>query len=272
MKDFIIDCESEGFIKFYIGKTQLTGMIDHNGKVVIPAEYCSLTSIQNGLSIGLKGAFQYNPEIVPHGHKHEECNHWRWKGGKSCLINTKNEVLIENFPENRKALDLFTMQLSEELTDDITRDSFMGVNGKYYSFVNNDRLFDQFINNLVNGQTKDELLSHCYPKIAYIKDREETIAPAEAYIHTNYNDFTKYFKLILYSRRISYKTEDASDFDLPDVIKTELEHQYDNCGNRNYTKHPVKKLNINDRVEKNYANMYFVKTEDGYKLIYITKA
>lgn len=266
--DFELECESEGFIQFHDRKTDCTGMFDRNGKVAIPAYYSTISPFTNGLAVATKGAFRYNPEIE--NPNHEGCNHWRWRGGVSSLINTKNEVIIENFTDDGK-LDLYSLEISASPTDDATRDSFIGVNGKYYSFVNKDRLFDRFVNSFVNSKSKEEVLAYCYPDITYEKKGSMITTTAKQYLDENYDRLANYFKLLLNPRRFGYYKEDEPFFSIPFELRSQLEYMSDNCGNHNYMKHPLKALRLleyreNGRFE---THLCFIKTEDGYKLIYI---
>src|SRR5690606_15859169 len=67
------DCEREGFIRFKNPVTDLTGLFDRNGKVVIPAIYNELTGVRNGLLVARKGA---KKQIT---HSHAGCNHFVWE-------------------------------------------------------------------------------------------------------------------------------------------------------------------------------------------------
>ena len=104
--DMTFDCESEGFIRFHDSKTDKVGMFNHEGKIVIPAKYSDLFPMKNGMTIALQGAYK---EYWEKHNEHSGCNHWSWVGGKNVLINSKNEILVEDFPEP-KSLDLYSLK------------------------------------------------------------------------------------------------------------------------------------------------------------------
>jgi len=94
------DCESEGFIRFRDHKTDKAGMFNKNGDIVIPAEYNDLTRVRNGMIIALKGAEK----------KYSEGGeHYSWIGGLELLIDTNNNILIDNFKLDNK-LNFFSIE------------------------------------------------------------------------------------------------------------------------------------------------------------------
>ena len=99
--DMAFDCENEGFIKFRDPKTGNVGMFNAAGKVAIVALYNDMTPFENGLSVALKGA-----KLTK-----EDDEHSFWAGGENLLINTKNEVLVKNFQDDRLVLDFHSLRI-----------------------------------------------------------------------------------------------------------------------------------------------------------------
>jgi len=146
ISDNVSDCESEGFIRFRDSKTDKVGMFDRTGKVVIPAIYNDLTRVRNGMIIGLKGA----EKKFWDKDKHSGCNHFSWTGGQEVLIDTMNNVLVENFKYDY-SLNFFTLEKTKTPHSDTTRKSFIATDGSLYSFVDFEKEFRQWI--------KEELLT-----------------------------------------------------------------------------------------------------------------
>jgi len=117
------DCESEGFIRFHDRKTDQVGMFNRNGNIGIPAEYNELAPVRNGMIVAIKGAV-----------KKTSGEHYYWKGGSDVLIDTNNQVLINDFKYYNE-LDFYSVIISTQPAEDTLRINFKGTNGLYYSFI-----------------------------------------------------------------------------------------------------------------------------------------
>jgi hypothetical protein len=120
------DCESEGFIRFKDHKTKKMGMFNRNGDVVIPAKNELLTRAKNGMIITWNNTKKHN----------------RWK---STVVDTLNNVLINNFDGNNTTLDFFSIEKSKTPSSDTIRKSFLATDGNYYSFINYEKEFKQWL-------------------------------------------------------------------------------------------------------------------------------
>jgi formylglycine-generating enzyme required for sulfatase activity/tetratricopeptide (TPR) repeat protein len=145
------DCETEGFIRFSDNKTDKTGLFDRNGKVVIPAEYDELGKVINGVIIALKDAEEECEED-------ERCYK---TGGSNMLIDTLNNILIEEFPDSyRLYLDFFSMEKSNAPHPDTTvRESFPAKGGGYYSFIDIMKEFNRWVANDMEAALKADILN-----------------------------------------------------------------------------------------------------------------
>jgi hypothetical protein len=139
-----LDCETEGFIRFKDRKNDREGLFDRNGNVVVPAEYNYIDRVINGVITALKGAERKSLD------PREEHNYW--VGGKHMLIDTLNNVLIEDFDENFNDnpneflfLDFFSIEKTKTPHPDTTRKSFPAKGGGYYSFINFGKEFEQWL-------------------------------------------------------------------------------------------------------------------------------
>ncbi|WKL47262.1 hypothetical protein Q1W71_20145 [Flavobacterium pectinovorum] len=253
------DCENEGFIRFNDPKTDKMGMFNGDGKIVIPAQYSDLTRVRNGMIIALKDAV-----------KEKDGEHFFWTGGKEFLIDINNKILIENFGFNDE-LNFYSLQKSKEKNPDPIRDNFLGVDGQYYSFINFDKEFKEWLKNiLLTDLSKENLLKHSYDKITYWKKKDDDgwiTKPKEAFMKLNYK-LIKAKLLELKSANCDYQifSESLNKF----IYEADEYDQYfDNCRQAKDWINPVKNIVISpqNKNESGQDHFEFLRTENGYKLI-----
>lgn len=253
------DCENEGFIRFNDPKTDKMGLFNGDGKIVIPAEYSDLTRVRNGMIIALKDAV-----------KEKDGEHFFWTGGKEFLIDINNKILIENFGFNDE-LNFYSLEKSKEKNPDPVRDNFLGVDGQYYSFINFDKEFKEWLKNiLLTDLSKENLLKHSYDKITYWKKKDDDgwiTTPKEAFIKLNYK-LIKAKLLELKSANCDYHifSESLNKF----IFEADEYDQYfDNCRQPKDWINPVKNIVISpqNKNESGQDHFEFIRTENGYKLI-----
>lgn len=259
------DCENEGFIRFRDPKTDKMGIFNSNGEVVIPAEYNSLTRVQNQMAIVLKDAQKINDT---HG---GDCNHFGWAGGAEYLISTNNTVLINDFKYSNE-LNFYSLQKSKKPSKDPIRDNFLGVDGQYYSFINYDKEFKSFLkNNLLKDLSQNNLVNHSNEEIFYWKDPNGWISePNTAFIDRNYKLIkSKLEKLKSASCDYTIFNESLNQFIYEG---TKYEHYFDNCNQAKEWIYPVKNIVVSHRDKKDMTQDHFefLRTEKGYKLISVT--
>ena len=253
------DCENEGFIRFSDPKTDKMGFFNGDGKIVIPAEYSHLTNVRNGMIIALKDAA-----------KEKDGEHFFWTGGKEFLIDINNKILIENFGYNDE-LNFYSLEKSKEKNPDPVRDNFLGVDGQYYSFINFDKEFKEWLKNvLLTDLSKENLLKHSYDKITYWKKKDDDgwiTKPKTSFITQNYKAI-KAKLLELKSANCDYHifSESLNKF----IFEADEYDQYfDNCRQAKDWINPVKNIVISpkDKNESGQDHFEFLRTENGYKLI-----
>ncbi len=264
--DMTFDCEQEGFIKFKDPVTEKVGMFDEHGKVAIPAMYNDMTRFYNGVVVALAGAEKV---YWDKDSSHTGCNHWSWQGGKDLLINKRNEVLIDSFTTDEK-LDYYSMSISDKPSSDVHRVSFRGINGKQHSFIDNERLFRTFLNNvLLNDLTSKNIINQSYDDIVYWHEDHGWIAKkASQFVADN---------PILIERLSSLKDTAGYSISIEDFIPMpeEMYANFDkfrnNCGYWNKRKFPVFNIvvthNEQDGSLLHQDNFTFLKTEAGIKFI-----
>ncbi|MCJ7773040.1 MAG: hypothetical protein MUP22_07900, partial [Desulfobacterales bacterium] len=259
------DCESEGFIRFRDKKTDKVGMYNSKGEIVIPSEYNDLTKVRNGLVIALKGARKKYWD----SDEHSGCNHFSWVEGKEYLVDTNNKIIIENFGYNSN-LDFFSLR--NEPIRDTNRENFLGVDGSYYSFIDYQKEFQEWLNSaLLDSLSKEKLIEGSYKEIYFWKE------PNGWTTEVNSKFIDRNFKLI--KRRLMELNKKKVDYFIsigglnPFIYEaTEFDTYYNNCGEANEWKYPVMNVIINHKTESDsYQDQFeFLRTENGYKLISMT--
>lgn len=265
ISDNSADCENEGFIRFE--HNEKVGMLNKNGNIVVPAEYNALSRANNGLIVALKGSRKSFWEK----HSHSGCNHYSWKGGKTLLIDSSNQVLIKKF-NHTSSLDFYSYRISEYLPKDESRAHFKGVNGKYYSFIDFKLEFkDWLFNELLNEISQNKVLSASYSEIRHWNDSLGGLRSDKAeYLAKNYEQLTERLLWLTSPETDYFFTEDGIN---PFIAEgEEFEKYINNCGEGKYWQYPVLTIILNhptkdDFVQDHYS---FLRTDEGYKLFDIT--
>ncbi|MBO9583524.1 MAG: WG repeat-containing protein [Flavobacterium sp.] len=254
------DCENEGFIRFTDRKTDKMGIFDSRGKIAIPAQYNALTKVRNGMITVLKDA-----------EKQQDGEHFFWKGGKEFLIDINNKILIENFTQNDD-LNFYSLEKSKTPSQDPTRDSFLGVDGEYYSFLNFDKEFKHWLqNSLLKDLSKTNLEKHSFDKIIYWKEPDGwSDAPKTKFINQNYT----YLKLKLQELKNPKTDYFISSDGLNQFIfeSEEYDIYFNNCNESKDWIYPTMDIVINpkNKTDRGQDHFEFLRTENGYKLISVS--
>ncbi len=261
------DCESEGFIRFRDKKTDKAGMYNSKGEIVIPAEYNDLTKVRNGLIIALKGA----KKKYWNGNKHSGCNHFSWVEGKEYLIDTNNRIIIENFKYNSN-LNFFSLKIESKPIQDTHRQNYLGVDGRYYSFIDYKKEFQEWLNlAILDSFSKEKLIEESYKEIYIWKEPDGWTAEVNSEL------IDKNFELIK-DRLMELNKKEADYFISKNGLNsyiyegTEFDTYYNNCNEAKAWEYPVMNLVINHKSENDiYQDHFdFLRTENGYKLISMT--
>lgn len=267
--DFSFPCESEGFIKFQDKKKGLVGFFNAKGKVAVPAEYNAVTQMKNGTFVALKNATKkyWNQDKHKGG-----CNHWSWHGGNTLLVDSTNTVLINNFKKN-EALNYYSLKITNKPINSKTRDNFLGVNGKYYSFINNKKEFEIFFNTLLAKLSIENLYKNSYDEIVYSDRNGWKSKPKDIFLKEKGNTILKRFKslktdIVKYSINIDNYTPITSN------LKYLFEERKDNCGDLNTSKYPIINFLVNYYNKNNdflFQDHYdFIKINNKYRLMSAT--
>lgn len=259
--DMTPDCENEGYIRFHDRGTDKIGMFDGAGKIVIPAEYSVMTPFMNGMSVVIKDGRR---EYWGNG------EHWSWIG-EEWLIDKNNQILIRDFSYN-KHLDFFSVQQENTPSADTCRVSFLGVNGKYYTFVDMKKEFEQwFKNEVLTDLSKEKFLKHCYRDVYTYKVKKGWMAEER-------RKFVNEEFLLIKERLLNLHHDNTESFISMDDLnwfiykKKEFRKYFNECGEPMTYKYPVMSVIISHgNKEKHTQDIFtFLRTDEGYKLLAVT--
>lgn len=261
------DCESEGYIRFRDKQTDQVGLFGKDGQVAIPANYNELSRVHNGLIWALRGAEKEYWD----NHHEAGCNHYNWKGGQVLLLNTKQEVLIDQLDDVGQ-LDLYSLQIQSQPSTDTTMVSLKGTNGQYYIFKDTKRDFKHWLyKELLQDLTSATLATTSMDSITYWGQSEQwETAPRQAMLSRNF--------VVIRERLQSIQATDADFFITTDGLNPYMYEgeqylkYFNTCGEAKEEQYPVLSLIINDRSsgELQQDHFEFLKTETGYRLIGMT--
>lgn len=254
------DCENEGFIRFTDYKIDKMGMFNGEGKIIIPAEYSNLSKVKNGMILALKGA-----------EKKQDGEYFYWTGGKEFLIDVNNKVLIEKFAYNDD-LNFYSVEKSKEVSKDPIRDSFLGIDGQYYSFINFDKEFKEWLqNDLLKDLSKTNLEKHSFDKIIYWKEITGWTNKSKIkFINQNYTLLKLKLQELKNPKTDYFVSSDGLN---PFIFESnEYDLYFNNCHEAKEWQYPVKNIVITPKTEVGIKqdHIQFLKTENGYKLISIS--
>jgi len=268
--DNSFDCESDNKIRFRDKKTDNMGYLDGKGNIAIPAMYNSGQPFANGLASVLKGATLTCMNGKPFS-ANNRCEHPHWKGGKSLVINANNEDIIQEVSLGTE-LDRYSLTIGDKPLESKEIESYKGVNGKYYNFINTKKHFEKwFKENILGNLNVSSLRTHTFKQVTLF-DREKGWynQPRKKFWKKNYESVREAL--------IPLKNNDVSFFVSMDSLNQSIyeEEQYKeyyaHCYNQYANKHPTlsvvagyenEGLSVQDVFE-------FLKIKDSYKLISLT--
>ncbi len=254
------DCESEGFIRFHDRKTDKVGMFNRDGNIGIPAEYNELAPVRNGMIVAIKGAV-----------KKTSGEHYFWKGGSDVLIDTNNQVLINDFKYFNE-LDFYSVIISTQPSEDTLRINFKGTNGMYYSFIVFEKEFRSWLKtSLLDHFSKNQLLACTYDTITFWRGSDKWVSESKfTFLNRNF-ELLREILLDLNSKDRNYTifSETLSPYMF---IPSECGQYYNNCFESKSWQYPVENIVISYTDNKSIVQnqLEFLRTTEGYKLIDIS--
>jgi hypothetical protein len=256
------DYEEEGFIRFRNHKTDKVGLFNRFGDIAIPAIYSDLSRVNNGLITALYGAKKV---ISKDGERHS------WKDGKEILIDTNNNILIEDFSYNRN-INMYSVLISKKPSPDARRTNFLAKDGTYYSFIDYRKEFISWLKtNVLNEHNKEKLGAALFDSLAYFKqDLGWVTEPKDSYLSKNYERITH--KLLqVNGTNIKYNTsvESLNNF----IFNSHDFYNYYDERMESKTKYPVIRLTFdhNAMTPQQYQDQFeFLRTDEGYRMISVS--
>lgn len=251
------DTESEGFIRFRDRESDLMGLFSHEGRVVIPAEYNALTHVRNGLCAALKGATRIDDEH-PGG-----CNHYRLEGGRTVLINTKNEMVIDSFTDS-DYLNFYSLETAAATSDDPVRRSYRGTDGKYHSFIDYKEEFTLWLSStfLKKNCTKEFLTTHSFDSLSCSGRNSHSVEQSGPFIEQNFPAIIENLRAFEADSSNFISVGSASVYS-PLAVQKYVEPDY------RRDRYPLFRVIINWKKDsREYQNSIdFLRTDEGYRLI-----
>ncbi len=270
-----LDCECEGKIRFRDKRLDKVGFFDKNGQVVIPAVYSDAEPFRNNMAMVLMGAQRLCPDGEKYSFKKRNCEHFQWDGGRSYVINTKNEILINDFNHTRD-IDWFSLEITEKEKDNPLRETFKGTNGEYYSFINFKKEFTQWLVSLFfPADDVDSLKANTFEKIIFWDDDKKLWSEVgkDLFFKKNSQAILKIIKG-LKSSTLKFEIHNNPLGVRISSFANDLKSKYyDSCGNYKNWIHPLFDLVITHHSKKEgkkflYQDIFkFLKTDNGYKLM-----
>lgn len=279
MFDYTFDCESEGKIRFRDRMRNRVGFFDGSGHVLVPALYNVATPFHNGLSTALIGARRN----CPSGEKDTtQCEHASWVGGRSVLINTRNEVLADNLPERQLYyLNWYSLHINAPSIDTATTRTFRAVNGDLYTFTDYEKEFahwfyDVFVPAIRTGAA-EKVTPLCYFELA------ASGRPFRGWQHFERTTFVRRFYQPTLRPRLSVLQPGAKKVavfseDLNTLIFTSQRFQafLTDCGEHFRERYPVFNVVVNQVETSGKSNpehqehFAFIRTTEGYRLFSVS--
>lgn len=258
--DMSYDCESEGFIRFHVSETDKMGMFDKYGKIAIPPQYDRLAQVRNGLVMALRDAT-----------KETFGEHSMWKGGKVLLIDKQNNTLVENFSDSF-ALDYHSLQIENTPSTDTCRESFLGTNGRYYTFINNEKLFKQwFFRIFLADLPPQELIKNAHSYLFHYENSDTSTSNSiSEFVKINFKNTQKELSHIQKSNS-DYFISMGEFLSETEEQNKDLEQYYDNCNNLKTSQFPVYEIRVNHGKGSDfYQNVFtFFKSQKGFQLTFV---
>lgn len=263
--DFTYDCESEGFIRFMDPETKLIGLFDALGRVAVPAEYSYMHIVRNGMFVGTKNA---KKQYLNH-ESEAGCNHFKWVGGKTYLVNTNNEIQIEDFGSNYD-LNWHSLQISDTIISDPKRVNYKGREGKYLSFVDSKLEFKSYLDTLLTNLTPEKILDNSFASIVFANSTGWTSLPKHKYYEKNDDKVISSLNSINKSN-FKYSISISDFTPLPEHLDYILENRRDDCGRLKKGEYPIYSLHVNKHDEKgkylSQNRFHFMKFDKKIELI-----
>jgi hypothetical protein len=197
--------------------------------------------------------------------------HYSWVGGKEILIDTSNNLLIDNFQYDN-SINLFSLLISAQPNPDTIRQNFKTIKGQYFSFIDFDKEFQAWLKStLLENFSKDNILNATYKEVTFWKEPNGwTSEIKSSFLERNF-ELIKEKLLQLNTENCDYNIFDEG---LNPYIYNPDEYEafFNTCGESKDWIYPIKNIVISydDKKDLTQDHFEFLRTDNGYKLISVT--
>lgn len=240
-KEFIFDCENEGFIRFEDRLLGKVGLLDRNGNERIPALYNDLSKVHNGLLVARIDSMNFN------------------------LIDTTNSIIISNF-KNFDNLNLYTFIKTNQKNKKNNFQYFYDLKNNLCGFENFEIEFKNWFLNYCQNFNIKTLQNDRIKTVNFEIKNERKFIEKSNFNLKNFRKLNTILKNILKAHNEIIVTRDG----INEFIYNKPEYQsfFDNCGNSKNWLNPTFIVVINKYNKQNLIE--FIKTNNGYELLSIT--
>ncbi len=259
MLEAMLDCKSEGHIRFRNPKTQLMGVFNRHGKVAIPARFNYIGPLTNGHAFALLGAKKDTTDI----------EHPSYIGGHHVLVDTLGNIVLDDYKTGDH--NLLSLQKSANRNDDPDRDWFATSDGSFISMTDYRKEFKNWLTSvLLPGLTRQKLVRHSLSQLA-TWNGEWAHVPAREWLRGNFKRVRQALSAVgkqsecnISNTGLNYFIHDLAEFDA----------YLDNCGNARDDVYPVFSVSVprQGNLSGHEDQFEFLRTKQGYRLISATLA
>ncbi|MBV7435511.1 hypothetical protein KRX19_10800 [Cardiobacteriaceae bacterium TAE3-ERU3] len=259
--DALPDCEHEGYIRAY-GEEGMLGMLDRDGQWAIAPRYNHLGIMENGTSLALSGATRYS-----------DGEHSYWSGGKHQLLDQHGNVLIDDFYDAGISINWHSLRKTESEPDiQAPWRSWQGTDGYFYSAIDNDRDFGQFLFDDLLQATLQNDQNNFIADGVWCEGAVVKVGSAKI------RDAVKHLESAIKRRRAQFRqvrefdplfAADTHDNPATKAYTESLRHYSDNCGLFSASNHPLYRVYDPDDPHQ-HAILWFLRMDDTYKLIAVS--
>jgi hypothetical protein len=177
--------------------------------------------------------------------------HYSWLGGQEVLIDTNNNILIENFKLDNN-VNFFTFEKTTTIHSDTIRKSFLAKDGNYYSFVDFEKEFKQWITSeLQNDLTLESLIGISYDTITWESKDGWAKTNKVKLITDNFTILKKGLLEVLQPKTNYFISSDGLNSFMYEGA--EFEKYYNNCGESKDWIYPTMSIVISHKNKKIYS-------------------
>ena len=277
--DYDYDCESEGKIRFRDRTRYRMGFFNGAGRVVIPALYNYVSPFHNGLAVGLIGA---RAKCFSGENDSIQCEHPGWVGGRTVLINERNDVLADSLPSHQLYhLNWYSLRINTPAVDTATARTFRAANGDRYTFTDYEKEFTHWFYGVfvptVRTGAAEKVTALCYPELV------ASGKPFRDWQHFERAAFIrKFYQPALLPKlgglRYGAKNVNVFSEDLNTLIFNSSRFQsfLTDCNEHFQEKYPVFNVVINQidtsgkSSSEHQEHFAFIRTAEGYRLLSVS--